>query len=84
MPDALFEAIVRTRSERVHILTEVELSDLRLDPNDPALQEIEDSHEARAWRLTKEEYFSRKERVAQQCKELLPDDNEKLSQTTVI
>jgi len=77
MPTSIFEAMISVPPEKIRVLTDRELTDFRLGQNDPVAQEIEDAGEAKRYKISKQDYLSRKARIDQECSPLLSNRNEK-------
>jgi len=79
MPSGMFDAMINVPSEKIRILSEKELSEYRLDSNDPAAQEVEDASWASYYQLTRQEYLVRKNLVSKKCDPLIPSVKQYLS-----
>lgn len=71
LPDALYEAMIRTPPEELRVLDEYELANFGLNSIDPVQQEVSDSFDAKQYGLTKQEYFHRKVLSKQICDSVL-------------
>lgn len=64
----LFDLMLSISPEKIRILNEKELSDLRLDGKDASFEEREVAQQANFWGLTSLEFRKRNEEVKQQCR----------------
>lgn len=67
LPESLFEAMVRVPSEKLRMLTEIEIQEFGLEGKDPAYAETVDTANANALRIDKHEYLRRKARADSTC-----------------
>ena len=81
MPSGMFDAMISVPPENIRILSEKELSEYRLDQNDPVAQEVDDASWASHYKLTKQEYLARKNLVSKKCSPLLPSLDESISRS---
>lgn len=67
LPDQLYEAMVRTPSEKIRVLSDSELEAYGLNQTDPVEEELQDSYDARRYGLSKQEFLKRKALAEEIC-----------------